>query len=180
MICWLFREVNEDNVLIRNILGEFEDSLKYVSIVEIRLTALFTAIPRPGPFLISCNGLWLTFLSKLFTFLNGRECTSRTLCIVCTTGRSLNGWLGTVYELLTMFWLEIGQYSLQSSIVELDGNLWTAPTFPIHFCTYHSVHWKPHKPICTVTLHSTHKFQKHTQNISQTCCELFGLNGAGN
>ena len=26
-----FREVNEDNVLIRNILGEFEDSLKYVS-----------------------------------------------------------------------------------------------------------------------------------------------------
>ena len=25
------REVNEDNVLIRNILGEFEDSLKYVS-----------------------------------------------------------------------------------------------------------------------------------------------------
>ena len=24
-------EVNEDNVLIRNILGEFEDSLKYVS-----------------------------------------------------------------------------------------------------------------------------------------------------
>ena len=27
----LSREVNEDNVLIRNILGEFEDSLKYVS-----------------------------------------------------------------------------------------------------------------------------------------------------
>ena len=31
----LFREVNEDNVLIRNILGEFEDSLKYVSREEI-------------------------------------------------------------------------------------------------------------------------------------------------
>ena len=29
-----FREVNEDNVLIRNILGEFEDSLKYVSKIE--------------------------------------------------------------------------------------------------------------------------------------------------
>ena len=26
-----FREVNEDNVLIRNVLVEFEDSLKYVS-----------------------------------------------------------------------------------------------------------------------------------------------------
>ena len=57
MICDLFREVNEDNVLIRNILGEFEDSLKYVSREEIWLTALFTAIPMPGPFLISCNGL---------------------------------------------------------------------------------------------------------------------------
>ena len=28
---YICREVNEDNVLIRNILGEFEDSLKYVS-----------------------------------------------------------------------------------------------------------------------------------------------------
>ena len=31
LITILSREVNEDNVLIRNILGEFEDSLKYVS-----------------------------------------------------------------------------------------------------------------------------------------------------
>ena len=31
LITILYREVNEDNVLIRNILGEFEDSLKYVS-----------------------------------------------------------------------------------------------------------------------------------------------------
>ena len=31
LITSLSREVNEDNVLIRNILGEFEDSLKYVS-----------------------------------------------------------------------------------------------------------------------------------------------------
>ena len=28
----LFREVNEDNQLIRNVLVEFEDSLKYVSL----------------------------------------------------------------------------------------------------------------------------------------------------
>ena len=31
LISTFSREVNEDNVLIRNILGEFEDSLKYVS-----------------------------------------------------------------------------------------------------------------------------------------------------
>ena len=30
-ICFELREVNEDNVLVRNVLVEFEDSLKYVS-----------------------------------------------------------------------------------------------------------------------------------------------------
>ena len=29
--CVSYREVNEDNVLVRNVLVEFEDSLKYVS-----------------------------------------------------------------------------------------------------------------------------------------------------
>ena len=32
MFFLLFREVNEDNQLIRNVLVEFEDSLKYVSL----------------------------------------------------------------------------------------------------------------------------------------------------
>ena len=32
-----YREVNEDNVLIRNVLVEFEDSLKYVSIAYFAL-----------------------------------------------------------------------------------------------------------------------------------------------
>jgi len=32
MFFLLYREVNEDNQLIRNVLVEFEDSLKYVSL----------------------------------------------------------------------------------------------------------------------------------------------------
>ena len=47
----------------------------------------------PGPFLISCNGLWLTFLSKLFTFLNGRECTSRCQCTARTPGWRITQWV---------------------------------------------------------------------------------------
>ena len=72
----------------------------------------------PGPFLISCNGLWLTFLSKLFTFLNGRECTSRTLCTVCTTGGSLNGWLGAVYELLIMIFVLSWKWTVFTAILK--------------------------------------------------------------
>jgi len=34
MKSFLFREVNEDNVLIRNVLVEFEDSLKYASYLD--------------------------------------------------------------------------------------------------------------------------------------------------
>ena len=37
MKSFLFREVNEDNVLIRNVLVEFEDSLKYVSKIKFTL-----------------------------------------------------------------------------------------------------------------------------------------------
>ena len=42
-------EVNEDNVLIRNILGEFEDSLKYVSNEMNELLNRLTGI---SPFLV--------------------------------------------------------------------------------------------------------------------------------
>ena len=54
-----FREVNEDNVLIRNILGEFEDSLKYVSSPNTQLPmpcTLFTARSIHFPYTAQHHG----------------------------------------------------------------------------------------------------------------------------